>query len=394
MDQALFGYAIPAIMSEFKIGISTIGVILSVSFVFSALSVVVIGLLTDQIGRRKAFVGCLAISAVLVGCQYWAATLAALVILRTASFGVSSGLSPITNTYTVEAAPPRYRGILTGVLQCGTPIGWFLASLVAVPLLKSYGWRAMFLPAFAVSPLALLLYRYLPESKRFEKRRHTSAGAGERNSRSGGALKAIAELFKPHLFRRTVCCFLAFFMFGGAYSGTAFYFPKFFSEVRGYSEAEATMRVGLSYGIGVIGYVVASLIGEFRLTRRNTVVIWVSTGSLAFLGVTWLSTSYWSGVFWFGLMTMFFYGTSAVSTTLATEIFPTKVRATGAAFSASFALYLGFAVFPVLMARAIGAWGWLWAFTFIGAPPLLLCALFTLALPNLPSGVDVDDLLA
>jgi MFS family permease len=395
MDQSLFGYVIPSIMSDFHIGLDTVGWILSVSFVFSAISVLMIGLLTDQFGRRIMFVSCLGISAFLVGLHAWASSLAVLVVLRTLAFGISGGLAPITNTFTVEAAPARLRGLATGLLQCGYPIGWFAASLLAAPLIKAYGWRSVFLPALAVVPIAFLLFRYLPESELFKQIKHDRKAAPDQSEdipKSSSTLARVTELFKPDLLRKTILSFLAFFLFGGAYAGTAFYFPKFFSEVRGYSQEEAVSIVGTSYGIGVIGYIAASFVGEFYLTRRTTIVIWVWTGAVALVGVVWLAGSYWSNICWFGLMTMFFYGTSAVITTFLTEIFPTRIRATGAAFSGSLAVNLGFATFPILAAKAVEILGWQWAFTLVAVPPLIICGLAILGLENIASGREVDDI--
>ena len=80
-----------------------------------------------------------------------------LTLFRAMGFGLSGGLSPITNALTVENAPDRLRGISMGVLQCGYPLGWLLASLVAAPLLRDYGWRASCFAALGVVPVALLL---------------------------------------------------------------------------------------------------------------------------------------------------------------------------------------------------------------------------------------------
>ena len=55
MDQSLFGYAIPGITIEFGVGMDAIGWVLAVSFVFTAFAAVIIGLLTDQYGRRIMF---------------------------------------------------------------------------------------------------------------------------------------------------------------------------------------------------------------------------------------------------------------------------------------------------------------------------------------------------
>ena len=54
----------------------------------------------------------------------------------------------------------------------------------------------------------------------------------------------------------------------------------FLQQVRGYSAEVSTLLVGISYGVGVLGYIGASFVGEFVTTRRNTVVIWTWVGSV------------------------------------------------------------------------------------------------------------------
>lgn len=384
MDQSFFGYAVPSIMQEFEIGLPIIGNILSVAFILASITVVIVGVLADRYGRRVMFVACLAISALLVGLQGLATSLWALALLRCFAFALSTGLVPITNAFVVEAAPDRYRGVISGLLQCGYPLGWFLSSLLATPLLTHYGWRYMFLPALVVIPLAFWLGRMLPESRRFESEHPLE-------SPFQSARKAFRLLLSPTYRRRALGGWLAFFLFGGAYSGTAFYFPTFYQEVRGYSAEDATFVVGLAYGVGIIGYIGASLVGQFVTTRRNTIVIWLWTGAIGVCGVLWNEQGFWANVFWFSITAMFFYGTAAVLTTYIAEIFPTRIRATAVAVVAGVGINLGFAIFPVLVAELIGHYGWTIAFSLAVIPCLVTAGLITLLMPNLSSTASLED---
>ena len=92
-------------------------------------------------------------------------------------------------------------------------------------------------------------------------------------------LHKLRELFAPDLKRKTILIFIAFFMFGGAYAGTAFYFVLYFTEARGYTAEVATAIVGTSYGVGVLGYIAVAVLGEFFMTRRNLCVTWAWLGA-------------------------------------------------------------------------------------------------------------------
>ena len=178
IDQSLFCYAIPGIRKEFGNDLTAIGRILSLSFLLAAVFAVFMGVLADKYGRKKVFVWTLGTSAFLVGLHYWVPTFLTLEILRVLGFAVSIGIAPIVVTYTSEASPARYRGLMTGFLQCGYPIGWFLAAMIAAPIMANYGWRAIFLPALAVVPIAIILSRFLPESRRYEDARAAQANSG------------------------------------------------------------------------------------------------------------------------------------------------------------------------------------------------------------------------
>ncbi|MBM3513801.1 MAG: MFS transporter [Alphaproteobacteria bacterium] len=382
LDQSLFGYLIPGIRAEFGVDLNTVGWILSVSFGFSVLSAIAIGVLADRYGRKIMFIVSLGASAFLVGLQGFATDVFSLGVLRALSFGMSNGMAALVITYTSEAAPPRYRGLITGFLGVGYPLGWFVASLGAAPLMTAYGWRVTFFLAFAVVPLALILFRFLPESGRF-------IAARDEAPRDHWTTQ-IKLLFAPGLRRRTVLCIFSMFAFGGAYAGTAFFFPTFYIEVRGYSEVEATSIVGMSYFIGLGGYFGSAIVGEFYTTRRNTVTLWYWLGALGLLGVVWLPETRGEDILWFGIMATFFYGSQAVLGVFISELFPTRVRATGSALAGTGGLYAGFAVFPVVVTYAVESIGWQWAFTVIAAPLLLVAGALLLGIENIKSGIDLE----
>ncbi len=388
MDHSFFGYAVPGIIKEFDISEIAIAWILTAAFVFAAFNNLAMGLLADRYGRRVVLVGCLASSAAFVGLHALATGIFTLGILRAFGFALSNALSPISNAYVAEASPARYRGLMVGLLQCGFPLGWFVASLIAVPLMEEYSWRSIFLVAFAVVPIAFVIGKFLPESARFI----TATAKTEAGPSKPTWQERLSELFSPKYRRRTIFCLAAFFCFGGPYSGTAFYFPLFYTDVRGYTEAEAASIVGIAYGIGVFGYIGAAVIGEFVLTRRNTTIIWCWLGTASLLGLIWLPTTYAEDILWFGLMSTFFYGMAAVITTVMLELYPTRLRATGAAFAGTFGLNVGFATYPVLVAWLADFWGWQWAFTVSVVPTLFLSGVFLLGLANNPSGLDIDEI--
>ena len=415
MDQAFFGYAIPPIKAAFEIGDSEISYILSGSFFVAAFFIVVAGLLTDRYGRRVMFSVFLGLSALMVGLFSLAESLTMLVFLRLLGWCLCAGMVPIVNSYVVETSPARFRGFNAGILQIGYPLGWFVGGLLAVGLAgnaeigrvfgefwESLGvmsaesvqgetgsWRLMFMVAFLVIPISVVLYRYLPESKRFLAEKKAQDAAPETSMR---ARERIALLLSRQYIRRVSLGWIASMTFGGAYAGTAFFFPTFFHEVRGHTMQEANLIVGISYGIGALGYVASSAVGEFLTTRRNTIAIWVFIAIPIAAGVFWLDWGLGADIALMAAMTFFFYGTIAVLQTYLAEVFPTRVRATAVAFVAGIGINLGFAIYPLVVGALVGRIGWQWAFTVTVIPSLLLTGLSTLMQVNVRSGERLEDI--
>ncbi len=380
MDQAFFGYAIPGILEEFGLPLEAVGIILTISFVIASVLLLFAGAAADKFGRGPMLSLYLAVSALLVGLQGFAGGVVLLTLFRAFGFGISTGLSPITNAYVAENVVAKFRGIAMGVLQCGYPLGWFLASLFAVPLLASHGWRAMCFAAFLVIPVAGMFYWLLRDAPDI-KSDPTDVGSSGR----------IRVLFSKEHRRNSFASIVTYFAFGGAYAGSAFYFPTFFAEVRGYTPSEAADLVGLSNGIGIAGYLTAAIVGEYFVTRRNVFILWALGGTLALAGLMWLPETRLEDTIWYALTAALFYGSLAVLPVLIAEIFPQEVRASALSVCASAPLSLGFAIFPLVVPLVVGAVGWQMGFSVVICPLLAIAALSALYLPNRQSGLALAE---
>lgn len=378
-DQSLFGYAIPGIRAEFDLSLEMIGAILAVSFIIAACFSVLTGVLADRFGRRVVFVTCLALSSLLVTMHYWVQGLVSLAILRTLSFSVAAPLGPIGTTYLAEAAAAPTRALVIGFLQCAYPLGWFIASWFSAPLIAQFGWRASFLPAGLIMMVALLFARLLPESALFDSHETKAIGTSMR------------VLLSSTYRKRTFLCCAHFLFHGGAYAGTAFYFPSYFQEAHGYSPADATSLVGLAYGIGVFGYLFAAVVGQYWLSRRQTIMTWLIAGTTFLVALLWLANDRAGYVLSFGGVAVFLYGVAAVQWTFVAEIFPTEARATATTTMLAGAL-AGFSIYPILTAWAVDHFGWAVGITAVVLPSLVLAWVCIFAVDDTRTELMIDPL--
>lgn len=388
LDLALFAYAVPAIRQEFGIPLTAIGLAISIAYTFGGILQVWMGNLTDRLGRKKILMVATLLSSVFIALHAVALNIWMLAFLRAGAIGTGGSIYPTTGAMVVEEAPARYRGIFAGLLQVAYPFGWFLASMIAAPLLVLFGWRAIFLVALVSLPYIFVIHRYLKESGRFLK------SVESRQQDHPGLIGSLRVMLAPAYRWRTVTLFAAQFMFVLAYGGSTFLLPTYFTEYRGLPINMSAYLVGVGNAVAIIGYVSAAYIGEFILTRRTTVVIFTILGAIGFLIMLWVPEGFYQTMAVFAVMSIFFYGTAAVKFAYIAELFPTELRATGLAVCGSLAVNLGIAIGPLLVSLAVGAIGWQLALSFAVGVPLLLAGSLYLFLTPIPSGLEVEDVQA
>ncbi|GAA0943003.1 aromatic acid/H+ symport family MFS transporter [Pseudonocardia zijingensis] len=182
----------------------------------------VIGTITDVVGRRRIMLGCIAwFSAAMA----LAAAAPAVELFAAARFVAGLGLGGVVPTaiaLTVEFAHPRHRSTTNAVMFSGYSIGGIAAALVAIMVIPSLGWRAMFWIGAVLGALLLpVAWRLLPESPNYLRARGRDAEARALAARFGleleepatpagkaGAGTALKRLFAPSLVLGTLLFWL------------------------------------------------------------------------------------------------------------------------------------------------------------------------------------------
>ena len=386
MDQAFFSFVLPQISKELGWTVPERGWYITLTFAIAGICIAALGSLTDRVGRKTVFSTSMLIGSAFVVAMYWARTTISVVALRTLGFATGGIQSPVVGTIVVEETPARYRGLMSGILQIGYPIGWFLASQFVLFMSDRWGWRSVFFVALLSVPYMFIIQRYLRETGAFIR-----AKAATARGVSGAAQGRFTELFAPGMAYRSIILFFGEYFHVFAY-GSTILLTAYFQEFRSFTMRDAVSLVGWSYGVGAIGYIVAAIVGEFWLSRRTTCIVWAWLGSIAFFVMIWWARDYWTTVLFYCLMTMFFYGTTAVKFTFIAENFPARLRATGVTFSGSLAVNLGVATGPLALSYAVTYFGGDWnkAYTLCGILPIFISGAFFLLMPKVPLGIAED----
>lgn len=169
-DLIIYGALIPSLLDEPGWGLTsgsagTIGSMVYIGMLLGALGG---GRLTDRFGRRRFVIVAVACFMIFTaGCALAAAPwqLGAFRLLAGVGMG---GVMPAALALTKEYTPAGRTGLTVTILMAGVPIGGTTASLLALNLLPTHGWRLMFWIGTAVSALILIVSTlWLPESAAF-----------------------------------------------------------------------------------------------------------------------------------------------------------------------------------------------------------------------------------
>ena len=269
------------------------------------------------------------------------------------------------STYVVETWPARQRGRAAAFVLSSFPIGGVVAAALSGALLPD--WRLLFFVAGVgvVIPLVIVGV-FFRESAEWERQKSTPV--------------RVSEIFSPALRRRTLlgATVAGLAMFG--WWGASTWLPTYLQTVKGIPAATvALFMIVLNLGM-FVGYNVFGLIAD-RIGRKYALVL--SLTGVALTLPLYVIAADLTALLWLGPMFAFFAAFAGVFGAYLGELFPTRVRTTGAGFC--FNVGRGVSAFAPLTLGALAAT------TGFGVG-LLVCAVFIACaavamtfLPNLRS---------
>ncbi len=221
------------------------------------------GALADRYGRKLPLIACVVfftIFTVLSGYapNYW------FFLLMRALYGIGmGGYWGIGASYAMESCPQRSRGVVSGLMQGGYPIGYLVAAVAMQVLMGSLGWRGMFLAGCPVMVIIVALTLLAPESGSWKLHRAPQFGT---------ILRTLFGNMK--LFVYTLAIMAAM---NSLSHGSQDLYPNFLRSIPGLA-GENLFGMKMIYGIPIVYNAVAVLgtlfFGHFsdRVGRRRAMI--------------------------------------------------------------------------------------------------------------------------
>ncbi len=264
-------FLVDILAADFHVNKSAIVWTLTATLATRPVGALLFGMLADRYGRRIPLMANVIYFSVLEVLCGLAPNYTVFLILRTL-FGIGMGGEwGVGASLALENAPPRWRGILSGVLQSGYSIGYLLAAIAARLVLPAYGWRVMFFVGGIPALLALYIRTKVPESEAWKQHRAPSVRA---------ILKTVGQFrnrFAYLIVLMTLMMFLS--------HGTQDLYPDFLKTHHGISSSTVSY-IAMLYNVGaVIGGISIGHLSEGIGRRRAMMVA---------LGLALLVIPFWS----------------------------------------------------------------------------------------------------
>jgi MFS transporter, SHS family, lactate transporter len=215
------------------------------------------GLLADRYGRRVPLMANVVYFSVIELLCGFAPSYTVFLILR-ALFGIGMGGEwGLGASLAMEVAPPKWRGILSGILQSGYSSGYLLAACAARFVLPSLGWRWMFWLGVLPALLALYIRTKVPESQAWKQHRVSSTAQ---------VIRVALRHWKRFLYLAVLMTFMMFLS-----HGTQDLFPDFLAEIHRVLPSRIA-TIAIIYNVGaIVGAMIFGALSQ-RIGRRKGMI--------------------------------------------------------------------------------------------------------------------------
>ena len=252
-----------ALAEHFHVSKASVVYTLTLTLAMRPIGAFFFGALADRYGRKRPLILCVLYFSLLTVLTGLAPNYTFFVICR-ALYGIGmGGYWGIGASYAMESSPRRFRGILSGMMQAGYPMGYLLAAVAMQTLAPTFGWRSVFFVGAPVAILIVVLTLLAPESEAWHQHRPAS----------------MAKIFSSLLQHKGIFLYLLLMMsvLLCLSHGTQDLYPDFLKSIPGISAKsifgmKSLYAVPILYNIGAI--VGALIFGQLsqRIGRRNAIM--------------------------------------------------------------------------------------------------------------------------
>ncbi len=251
-------FVLDALVPHFGVGKASIVFTITLTLALRPLGAVIFGILADRYGRRKPLMAVVAYFSLIEVLSGLAVNFPMFLVLR-ALFGIGmGGYWGVGASLAMESVPVKHRGLISGLLQGGYPVGYLLSAIAARTILPLWGWRSMFWSGLLPAAITLYVAFKAPEPEAWKQHRVPSVS---------GIVRIATENWHRFVYLLLLIALMMFLS-----HGTQDLYPDFLKTARHFS-AGAAADVAMIYNAGaVLGTILIGYSSE-RLGRRKSMMM-------------------------------------------------------------------------------------------------------------------------
>ncbi len=145
LDRFILPPLFPSMMKDLPLTYQDLGNLVGCLGIAWGFSAIVVGSLSDRLGRRKVLVPAVVLFSLLSVFSGMATGLVSLLLMRTIMGAAEGAVAPTGVAVAVEASHPKRRGMNNGIFQCTISLfGGAIGPILATQLLQITTWRKVF----------------------------------------------------------------------------------------------------------------------------------------------------------------------------------------------------------------------------------------------------------
>lgn len=343
LDFMVFTFVIASLMTLWHIDKGSVGLLSTVTLLFSSIGGWGAGILADRYGRVRLLqisILWFSICTVLIGFAQNFEQLFVLRALQGLGFG---GEWAVGSVLIGEMVRAQHRGKAVGIVQSGWAIGWGAAALLytlSFSLLpEDIAWRSLFWIGIVPALLVLYIRKYVPEPEVFLRTK-------KHQSETGNSVP-FWHIFSPSLLRTTLLSALLCMGVQGGYYAITTWLPAYLKLEKGLSVFGTGSYLMVVIIGSFFGYVCGAFLSD-RLGRRPNFIIFAVLSAISVVCYMQLNLTNTQMLFLGFPLGFAASGIYSGMGAFLTELYPSAVRANGQAFSYNFGRAVG-ALFPGLV---------------------------------------------
>jgi Arabinose efflux permease len=336
-DLIIYYFTIASLIKEWHLTTVETGLIASGSMIASAFGGMIFGILSDKFGRVRSLTLTVLIFSVASGLCALSQNIWQLLFFRCLVGLGLGGEWTAGSTLVSETWPKEHRGKAMSIMQSAYAVGGMIASLIAGPIIAAYGWRVLFFIGILPALLIFYIRRHVKESEIWKSNIEEAKVNKEQSS--------IFGIFKGNLLKTTIIgTFFTCLVMAGSYP-FGVWLPTYLELPieqggLGMPVADSSWFVFPLYVGDLVGYLLFGFISD-KVGRRKTFAGYLFLACIMVFVAMNVGQSL--AIFMLVVFLVGFTGDGCYAGfgAVLSELFPTKLRASGEGFCYNFGRGIG-----------------------------------------------------